>query len=186
MKITEFIQTFKERKITNTKLAPNAVQEYIVGKLDITPYISFNDKKQIAEMIVEKYTTEVNGIKKHDSISAYVGFVGAMINAHTSLEFSEDVIGDYDLLVESGLLPHIIDEFRDDYNESEVLLKMTLTSELEDNNINVLIGRFLDKVLKKLDSVEDIIQKVNPKDLLGVDIKQEDVAALSGLLDKLK
>lgn len=191
MKITvqDFVQEFKNRKIINSRVNEHAVSDYIKEKLEIKTYIPFNTKRQIAEMIVTQYTKEVDGVKKHDSINAYVGFVTTMIVAHTALKFSSDTVADYDLLAESGLLPQIIAEFKQSYDECDAVLKMALAMELEDNNINVLVGHFLDSILKKIDSVggalKDKLDGFDVKDLLG-DIKQEDLAKLSGFLDRLK
>ena len=190
MKIAEFVENFKTARIQNSKVNPNAVSEYMAKELVIKKYIPFREKRQIAEMIVEQYTEEVNGIKKHDSIGAYVGFVAAMISAHTALEFSADPVTDYDLLSESGLLPQIVSEFQESYNECDIVLKMALAMELEDNNVNVLVGHFLNRILGMLDGVsealKDKLEKLDLKDIFGADIKQEDLAKLNSLLDKLK
>ena len=147
------------------------------------------EKRKIAEKVVEHNIDVVDGIKKYDSIGAYIGFVVASIMAHTTLEFSSNPIDDYDLLAECGLLTQIVAMFQESHNEIDILLKMKLASELEDNNINVLVGHFLDNILKKLDGVGEALKGTfdgfDVRDLLG-DIKQEDLAKLSGLLDKLK
>ena len=62
--------------------------------------------------------------------------------------------------------------------------------ELEDNNVNVLIERFLNKISEMLGDIGDVL-KVKLKDLdlskiLGADFKQEDLAKLSGFLNKFK
>ena len=190
MLITEFIEKYKNAKVQNTKANSNAVSEYLQKVLEITTYIPFREKRKIAEMIVEQYTEVVDGIKKHDSISSYVGFVIAMISAHTTLEFSNNPIADYDLLAESGLLPLIIAEFQNDYNECEVILKMALAMELEDNNVNILIGHFLDSILKKLEGVGEALNEkfknFNIKDVLGTDINIENMDELNSFINKLK
>lgn len=190
MIISEFIKNFTDKKIVNNKLNEHAVSDYLKKELEIKTYIPFRAKREIAEMIVGQYIEEVDGIKKYDNISSYVGFVSAMISAHTNLEWSEDPIADYDLLAESGLLPQIIAEFQASYNECDIILKMALEMALEDNNVNALIGRFLDSILKKIDgvatSLKDTIGNIDLKSLLGEDIKEEDLAMLSGLIDKLK
>ena len=136
MKINEFIEKFKNAKVQNTKVNPNAVSEYLQKELEIKSYIPFRDKRKIAEMIVEQNIDEKDGIKKYDSINAYIGLVASAISTHTNLEFGADPVADYDLLAESGLLPKIISEFQQDDNECDVVLKMALAMELEDNNVN--------------------------------------------------
>ena len=188
MKVQKFVNDFIEKKITNTKIAPDAVSEYIKKELEIKTYIPFRTKRQIVEMVVSQNTDWVDGIKKHDSINAYIGFVVAMISAHTSLQFSDDPVVDYDLLAKNGLLPQIIAEFKESYDECDILLKMALAMELEDNNINVLFGKFLNSILQRVDSIVELAKNtfgnIDIKDVLGKVFKEEDLAELKGFLDK--
>ena len=188
MKVIEFIENFKSKKIQNTQIAPNAVSEYIRKELEIKTYLPFRTKREIAEMVVAKNTEWVDGVKKHDSINAYIGFVVAMIGAHTNLSFSADPVEDYDLLAESGLLPQIIAEFKESYDETDILLKLALAMELEDNNINASVARFLDNILKKLDGVGEVLKdklgNIDIKDILGANFNNEDLANLKGFLDR--
>jgi hypothetical protein len=127
-----------------------------------------------------------NGIKKIDTINQYISFIISMISTHTNLQWGDDPIADYDLLSESKLLPQIIAEFRESYDECEAMLKMVVAKELEDNNVNVLIGKFLDSILNKLDTVtgglSSAIKNIDLKSIIG----DEDLTKFIGLLDKLK
>lgn len=187
--VKQFIEEFKEKKIQNTKVNDHAVSDYIKDKLSVKTYIPFKTKRKIVEEIVAQNTKEVDGIKYNDSINQYLSFVVAMLSLHTNLEFSEDPVDDYDLLAESGMLPLIIAEFQGSYDECDILLKMALAMELEDNNINIQVGKLLNKLSTKLDDVGDIIKGIiedfDLKDFLGEDFKQENLAKLSGFLDKL-
>lgn len=189
MTIQNFIDVYKNKKFMNIKTAADERSEWLRSELEIKTYIPFREKRQIAEMIVAQNIKKVDGIKKYDDINSYVSLVVASIVAHTNLKFGEDVIADYDLLAESGLLSQIIEEFQGSHEEIGILLKMAIASELEDNNINVLVGHFLDNILKKLDGVGEALKgkldSFDLKDLLG-DIKPEDLAKLSGFLDKIK
>lgn len=188
MKVQNFINDFKSKKIMNTKIDQDAVSKYLKKELEIKTYIPFRTKRQIVEMVVSQNTDWVDGIKKYDSINAYIGFVVAMISAHTSLQFSDDPVADYDLLAENGLLPQIIAEFKESYDECDILLKMALAMELEDNNINVLFGKFLNSILQRVDSIvelaKNIFGNIDIKDVLGKVFKEEDLAELKGFLDK--
>jgi hypothetical protein len=190
MKINNFVKEFKEKKIFNSKINEHAISDYLKEKLEIKTYLPFREKRKIAEMIVAQNIKEVDGIKKYDDISSYVSLVVASIAAHTNLEFSTDPIADYDLLAESGLLTQIIAEFQGSHEEIGILLKMAIASELEDNNVNVLVGRFLDSILKKLDSVVDgvkgLVGNVDLEELLGMNFEEEDLAQLKGFLDRMK
>lgn len=188
MTIKEFVEAYAAKRFIITKNGTDERSEWLRSELAIKTYIPFKEKRKIAEMIVAQNIKEVDGIKKYDDISSYVSLVVASIMAHTNLKFGEDPIEDYDLLAECGLLPQIIAEFQGSHEEIGILLKMAIASELEDNNINVLVGRFLDGVLKKLDGivdgVKDLVGNVDIKDLLGMNFKEEDLAHLKGFLDK--
>ncbi len=190
MKITEFVQEFKDKKIMNTQIKPNAVSDHIRTVLEVKTYIPYLTKRKIAEIIVDSNTTEVDGIKKYDNISAYISFIMSMLTTHTCLECSDNPFEDYDALSESGLLPLIIEEFRTSYNECDIVLKMAVDAALEDNNVNVLVGQFLNNVSVSLDGIVDVlkdkIKNLDMKDLFGADINNESLAAFSGLLDKIK
>lgn len=189
MTIQNFIKEFQEKKIINTQIAPNAVSDYLKKTLEIKTYLPFRIKRQIVENVVAQNTEWVDGIKKNDAINQYVSFVVAMIGAHTNLEFSDDPVVDYDLLAESGLLPQILAEFEASYSECDILLKLALDMALEDNNLNVLVGKFLNSIMQKIDGASEIFKdkfsNFDIKNILG-DFKQEDLAKLSGFLDKFK
>ena len=188
--VQSFIEEFISRKIKNDRITPNAVEDYIREKLDIIEYLPFNTKREIVEMVVDNNITEEDGVKKVDDISQYLGFICAMLLSHTNLVMSANPADDYDLLSQCGLLGPIIEMFKTDYEECDVLRKMKVTNALQDNNFNVLVGKFLNGILGKLDGVGDVLQgfaeKIDVSKLLGEDIKKEDIAKLIGFVDKLK
>lgn len=188
MKIIDFVKDFKDKKIMNTHLKPDAVETYIKENVIVTTYLPFKAKRELAEIILDQCIENVDGIKKHDAIESYMRFVIGMIETHTDLTFSEDPVEDYDLLAEAGLLMPIIDMFKTDYDECNTVLKMALNAELEDNNINVFVGKFLNGILDKLDGVSDVIKdtvgSVDLNNILGGNFKEEDLAKLSSFLDK--
>ena len=184
MKIKEFVEEFASKKIANSKINEHAVSDYLKKELEIKTYIPFMEKRKIAEMVVNQNIEVVDGIKKYDSIGAYIGLIVASIMAHTTLQFSENPVDDYDLLAESGLLPHIMAEFQESHGEVGILLKMAVESELEDNQPGALIGKFLDAVLKRLDGVAGTLNGlVGGLDLKAM-LKEENIAKILGLLNK--
>lgn len=190
MTIQKFMDAYNAKRFMNTKQGVDERVEWIKKVLEIKTYIPFREKRKIAEMIVEQNINEVDGIKKYDSIDGYVSLIVASIAAHTNIEWSEDPVADYDLLAESGLLPQIIAEFQGSHDEIDIILKMALAMELEDNNVNALIGRFLNKISGMLDgvieAVKDKFGDFDLKDILGADFEEEDLAQLKGFLDKIK
>lgn len=190
MTIKEFVDAYKAKKFMNTKQGVEERIEWLMKELEIKTYLPFKEKRKLAEMVVDQNINVVDGIKKHDEINSYLCFMVGVVAAHTALEFGPDPVADYDLLAESGLLPIIVAEFQQDYTECDVILKMALAMELQDNNVNVLIGHFLDGILKKLDGVGEAMKGMlgdfDLKDVLGADFNKEDLAKLSGLMNRLK
>ena len=184
MIIKDFCDAYKAKNFMST---PQGVQdriEWIKKELEIRNYIPFMTKREIAEMVVEQNIKVVDGLKKYDAIGAYIGFVVASIATHTSLEFSDDPIADYDLLAESGLLPQIVAMFQESHNEIDILLKMALASELEDNNTNVLIGHFLDTILKKVEGLSGMLNGALGDIGLEDIFSEEGMTKIVGLLNK--
>ena len=189
MTIKEFVTNYNVRKFMNTKQGDAEKIEWLRKELNVKNYVSFADKRKIAEMIVAQNITEIDGIKKYDSITGYISLIVASIMAHTTLTF-EDPIADYDLLAESGLLPQIIAQFQSSHDEIDLLRKMVLDMEMEDNSTNALVGRFLNKISMLLDDVLEIVEdkfgNLNLSDILGGQFKEEDLTKLIGFLDKIK
>lgn len=190
MTIKEFVEAYAAKRFMITKNGTDEKSEWLRSELAIKTYIPFKEKRKIAEMIVAQNIKEVDGIKKYDSIDGYVALVVASIMAHTNLQFGADPVEDYDLLAESGLLSQIIAEFQGSHDEIDIILKMALAMELEDNNTNALIGRFLNKISGLLDSVvevaKDAFEDFDISSILGGEFKEEDIAQLMGVLNKLK
>lgn len=188
MKVIEFVEKFKNDKVVNSKINPNAISDYLKKELEIKTYISFRLKRSIVETVVYQNIEDVDGIKKYDSINSYIGFIVASLTTHTNLEFGDDPVEDYDLLAECGLLPQIIAEFEASHNECDILLKMALAMELEDNKLEVVVNRFLNEILNKLDGVGEVLKStfgnINIQDVLGNHFKEEDLTQLKGFLDK--
>ena len=188
--IKEFCDAYKAKNFMNTKQGVEERVEWIKNELDVKFYIPFEQKRKIAEMIVRENIKEVDGIKKYDSIDGYVAFIVASIMAHTNLKFSNRPVEDYDLLADNGLLPQIIAQFQSSHDEIDLLRKMVLDMELEDNSTNVLVGRFLNKISDVLDGVLEVTKNkfgdLDLNNILGTDIKKEDLTKLLGFLDKIK
>ena len=186
MTIREFVENYKNKNFMNTPQGAQEKVEWIKKQLGIKNYIPFRTKREIAEMVVEQNIKVVDGIKKYDAIGAYIGFVVASIMAHTALKFSEDPIADYDLLAENGLLMPIVAMFQESHNEIDILLKMALAAELEDNNTNVLIGHFLDEILKKVEGLSGALNGALGNLDLNEIFNEENIVNIVGLLNKSK
>lgn len=186
--VKTLVQEFKDKKIQNNKVTPNGINDFLDSKLEVTPYISFADKREIAEMVVSQNTIDEYGVKKIDSASEFVGFIVATLIAHTNLSFGQNAFEDYDVLSESGLLEHIIATFKKDFDECNVVLQMVRNDMLADNNLSVVVAKFLDGVLDKLDdfgdTIKDVVEKIDLDKLIGLGLNENEMAKVKSLLNK--
>lgn len=186
MVISEFVEGIKNAKVINNRVNPNAMSEYLNKVLDVKTYLPFAIKKSMAQAIVDQNTEEIDGVLKNDSINQYLCFVITMIESHTALEFGDNPMTDYDLLAENKLLEPIIEMFRSDYDECDVLLKMALASKLEANNLGAVVGRFLNGILDKIDDFSDAMKS----SMEGLDLQEymteENMEKLNSFLDKMQ
>lgn len=187
MKCVDFVEKFKKERIANTKTDNTIVSNFIKKELEVREYVPFKEKRAIVELLVMKNIDIVDGVKKHDTISGYISFIAAMLTAHTNLELV-DPIADYDMLSENKLLVPIIETFQTSYDECDVLFKMALANELEDNNVNMVFARFLNSILVRLDGVGEVLKStignVDINSILSEQFNSEDIANLIGFLDK--
>lgn len=191
MKITEFVQNFNSKKITNTKLAPNAVQEYIAKELEVKKYIPFVDKRALCESVLETCCTkDDNGLVKVDSVTRYILFTISVITKYTNLEFSSgkddeyDSLDEYDILCESGLLNPILAVIGEEYAACNNMLNMMMDDIIANNNtVEAVTGHALSKIT---DSVDELINVFADKvEEMELDLSQIDIDKYKGILDLL-
>lgn len=187
--VKSFVEEFVNNKVKNTPAKPNAVDDFIRDKLEIIEYVPFNTKREVVEMVVANSVSEESGVKRVDSVAQFLSFITSMIMTHTNLTFGKTPAEDYDALNQTGLLELIVEMFQKDYSECEALMKMIVADELVDNNLNVIVGKFLNGILDKLDGVIDIVkdftESADLSKLLGTNINEEEMAKILGLIDKL-
>ena len=188
LNVQSFVEEFVNKKIKNDRITPNAVEGYILEKLEITEYLPFATKREVVQMIVDKVIREEDGIKKVDSIAQFLAFITSMLISHTNLDIS-NAEQDYDMLSKCGLLEPIVAMFQGDYIQCEALLKAAIADELADNNLSVVVSKFLNGILDKLDGFGEVAkgfaENLDLSKLLGTNIKEEDVAKILGFVDKL-
>lgn len=186
IQVRVFTEEFINRKISNNRATPNAIEDFINEKLDITTYLPFNTKREIVDMLVAQIITEEDGVKRVNSVAQFLSFIVTMVASHTTLAFSDKPEEDYDALSKCGVLEHILAMFSKDYAEIDALLKAAIADELVDNNLNIIVGKFLNGILDKFYGVIDILKNLDLSKLLGTNINEEEKAKFLGLIDKLK
>lgn len=188
MKVQNFINDFKSKKITNTKIAPDAVSEYIKKELEVKDYMPFIEKRELCERVINACNVkDENGLVKVDGVSRYIIFTLSVISKYTNLEFSSgeefDSLDEYDMLCQANLLNPILDVIGAEYTTCNNMLNMMMDDVIaNNNNIENVFGNTLQKLSDKIDDFIDVLaDKVESLDL---DLSQIDIDKYRGLIDQ--
>ena len=191
MKINEFIETFKAKKVMNTQINPNAVGEYIKKELEVKDYVPFAEKRELCKRVLDTCTTKGNGgLVKVDSVSRYIIFTLSIISKYTNLEFStgEDIefdsLDEYDMLCENYLLNPILEVIGAEYATCNNILNMMMADiEANNNTIEAVLGYNLEKITNSIDYLIDVL--ADKVDELNLDLNQIDIDEYKWLLELL-
>lgn len=191
MKVNEFIENFKSKKVMNTQIAPHAIQDYIKKELEVKDYIPFVEKRELCERVLSASNTRGNdGLVKVDSVSRYIVFTLSVISAYTNIEFSSgeddefDSLDEYDMLCKNHLLNPILEVIGEEYAACNNMLNMMMADiEANNNTVEAVLGHTLGKVTDSIDNLIDVFaEKVGEMDL---DLSQIDIDKYKGFLDLL-
>lgn len=186
MKVVEFIQKYKENKVQNTKINPNAIEEFLLKTLEVKNYIPFAEKRELCERVLNASCTKNGAIIEVDSVSRYILFTISVLTKYTSLEFENtddlDVIDQYDMLCQNGLLNPILGIIAGEYESCNNILNMMM-ADIDANNNN--IAAVFDKALQRVSgSIDELISALALKvDELNLDLSQIDIDKYKGLFD---
>lgn len=185
MKINELVEFISNSK--NKLLKQTQLEEVIAKHIETKKYLPIKQKKELIESIVNECVLYEDGVYKFDDIDKYICFTMRVIEAYTNLELSNDLEEDYDMLCEASLLDLIINTFKKEYDEVNILLQMKCEYILTSNSLESQVGRFLDSVLEKIDVlVNALSNKVDNFDMSNLPISGEDITKLLDFLNKQK
>ena len=189
MKINEFIEGFKSKKVQNTQIAPNAVADYIKKELEVRDYVPFAEKRELCVSVLNACNTkDQSGLIKVDSVSRYIVFTISILSTYTNLEFSSgedaefDSLDEYDMLCQNDLLNPILDVIGGEYMTCNNILNMMM-SDIEANNntlenvVATVLGRFSDSIGGLINVFADKVES------LDLDLSQIDINKYQGLID---
>lgn len=160
-------------------LKAEQIQAFLKRELEVKEYLGIKQKKAIVDEIVNECILYDDGVFKFDDIEKYITFTMRTIAAYTNLELSEDIEEDYDLLCEAKLLESVINTFKKEYDDVNVLLQMKCDYILSGNTIEAQLGRFLDGVSNKLDDVLSVLSdKLGNFDMNNLPIDAESLQKL--------
>lgn len=188
MNIKEFVSSYQEKNIVNTKINPTAVEDTLREMLDIKSYLPFAEKRELCALVIKKTCKRKNGIITVDSVSRYIIFTVSILSKYTNLEFNSDEgldsLSEYDLLCESGLLDEILEVIGQEYAKCNNLLNMMLQDVIDNNNTpEVILADIGSKLLDKVGEITDTLAyKI---DEMNLDLNQIDIDKFEPLLEKL-
>ena len=191
MKINEFIENFKTKKVMNTQISPNAVSEYIKKELEVREYVPFVEKQSIAQIVLGSCTNIKDGVITIDSLQKYIIFTITILSTYTNLEFNgnETDLDAYDALCsyqigDGTLLDEIVKTFEKEYVRCNDILNMMTADLMAENNIEKQVGKFLSEMSEKINNLGDsFINKLGDFDM---DLSQLDIDKLSDVISKIK
>ena len=185
MKTKELVEFMGNNK--NKILKAEQAQQMLVKTLNVKDYLSIKEKKQLIEDIINECILYEDGVFKFDDIDKYIYFTMKTIAAYTNIELSDDIEDDYDELCRAKLLDVIINIFKKEYNDVNVLLQMKCEYILSGNNIEAQVGKFLNGLLEKIDNFANVMnKKFADFDISKLPIGKDELTKLMDFIDSQK
>jgi hypothetical protein len=185
MKTFELVELMNKNKAKLLK--PEQVQAFLKKELEVKEYLGIKTKKEIVENIVNTCILYSDGVFKFDDIEKYIVFTMKTIEAYTNLELSEDMEEDYDMLCAAKLLTPVIDTFKSEYDEVNILLQMKCDYILSGNTIEAQLGRFLDDMSDKLyGAIDDLSDKIGKFDISKLPLDMDSIKKVISFINAQK
>lgn len=182
MKVQELVEFVGTSK--NKMLKADQLQSLLQKHLEVKQYINIKEKKQLVDGIVNACILYEDGVFKFDDIEKYVVFIMKTIEAYTNIELSEDIEGDYDMLCRAKILEPIINTFKKEYDDVNVLLSMKCDYILSGNTIEAQLGKFLSNISDKIDDFSMVLKNIVENfDISKLPIKAEDLTKLMSFIN---
>ena len=182
MKVQELVEFVSNSK--NKLLKQAQLEEVIAKHIETKKYLPIKQKKELIESIANECILYEDGVYKFDDIDKYICFTMRVIAAYTNLELSDDIEDDYDVLCEAGVLDMVINTFKKEYDEVNILLQMKCDYILSSNSLEAQVGKLFDGVLEKLDIItQALANKVEGFDINNLPISGDDLSKLMQLLN---
>lgn len=190
MNIFNFVQNFKQKQVMNTRIAPDAIEQYIKKELEVKDYLPFAEKRELCTKVLNACNTkENNGLVKVDSVTRYIIFTISIISKYTNLEFSSgtdeevDSLDEYDMLCQANLLNPILDVIGEEYVTCNNILNMMMADIVANNNtVESVVGHTMGKISQSVDDLVNVLaEKVEE---LNLDLGEINIDKILGLIQK--
>lgn len=162
MKVVDFIKSYKDKRIMNTRIDENAVEKYITTTLGVKSYLPFAAKRELCSTVLNACCTENGGIIEVDSVSRYILFTIKMLTTYTDLEFENDgdldALDQYDLLCQNNLLNPILGCIGAEYETCNNMLNMMMADlDANNNNVAAVLNSAAQKLLDMVEDLKDVL-----------------------------
>lgn len=154
--------------------------------LEIKEYIPIMDKKKFVMDIIAECTDDIDDFIAVDRFKMNIYFNMKVLGLYTNLEVAEDfydMIEQYDILCESGLLDIILAVFQDDYAAMCKVLDGMLDELLIQNSIEAQVVRIANKINNVIDMA---VEKLDGIDLNAILPEGTDINHLIEMINTLK
>lgn len=154
--------------------------------LEIKKYIPIMDKKRFVMDIISECTNDVDDFVVVDRFKMNIYFDMKVLEAYTNLEIADDfddMISQYDMLCENGVINQIVSLFKNDYDLLHTVLENVLDELLVQNSIEAQVVKIANKVNRVITDFGDKLNSIDFNAMIpeGVDINQ-----LIDVMNKLK
>lgn len=160
------------------KLTTEVHRKSYIDKIKILPYLSYALKQISANKIIKTTSTDENGNINVRSAMRKIFYVYTIIETYTDIKMSaKNVLDEYDLLNERGIIKEIFKRIPDDEIEE---FKTILDMEFNDFMTNYYEPHaFAERnIAKIINGIKDIIPKVQPILDKVKDMNKEELANL--------
>lgn len=169
MKINELVESIKNKDFEIEKA------------LEVKKYIPVMEKKAFAMDVIATCTDDIDDFISVDRFYMDIYFDMNMIKTYTNVEVASDfdeMIEQYDLLCEHGLMNKLINLFEDEYLAVHSILKGQLKELLVQNSMEAQIV----KVTNKINKVIDMLGNIDINSLLSEGVSAEMISNIAGMI----
>ena len=156
------IHDFLEEAI---KLNEDELEKYLADRIKVN-YVSYTDKCGICDRILNASCyVEIDGRKtfKINSSARFMLFMVALIQEYTDIEFSDNIVADFEMLDRAGMIDAIVSFIPDgEYTTMENLLNMGLSDKMEnERSIVTLLENSRDAIGLALATIGDLMEELS-------------------------
>ena len=145
--------------------------------IELKKYIPIMEKQKFTIDVISACTDDIDNFVSVDRFKMRVYFDIKMLCLYTNLEIADyfdEMVAQYDVLCENGLLNKVIDAIGEDYNAMSNVLNDALEELLVQNSIDAQVVKISNKINFIIDTISEKMDEVDLKSILpeGTDVNQ--------------